>query len=219
MAYDHHVSAEARRYTPREEIANSLTHGLGAVLSVVALVVMVALAAASGEAVRIASCTVFGLTLLAVYLISTLYHALTTPRFKTVFRVLDHGAIFLLIAGTYTPFALVPLRGVWGWSLFGAIWALAAFGLCLTAAGINRCKVLSMVLYLVMGWLIVLAARPMLEVFPPPTLALLLAGGLAYTGGLLFYAWQRLPYSHALWHLCVLAGSTAHFFAVLAECT
>lgn len=213
------MSAKPRRYSRPEEIANSLTHGAGAVLSVVALVVMVLLAARTGETVRIASCALFGLTLLAVYLISTLYHALPQPRAKRVFRVLDHGAIFLLIAGTYTPFALVPLRGAWGWSLFGAIWTLAVFGLCLTAAGINRCKVLSMVLYLVMGWLIVLAARPMLEVFPPPTLALLLTGGLAYTGGLLFYAWKRLPYSHALWHLFVLAGSTAHFFAVLRECT
>jgi hemolysin III len=202
-------------YTRGEEIANSLTHGAGLALSIAGLSVLVTLAALRGDAWTVVGCAVFGASLVALYAASTLYHALRARRWKRVLRVFDHAAIFLLIAGTYTPFTLVNLRGPWGWSLFGVVWALAAAGVVLKAFFTGRFGILSTLIYLFMGWLVLLAIRPLVGVLPHNSLVLLFAGGSAYTAGTLFYAWRRLPYHHAVWHLFVLAGSACHFFAVL----
>jgi len=203
------------RYSPGEEIANSVTHGVGVVLSVAALAVLATLAALRGNAWHIVGCSVFGATLVVLYLASTLYHGVRWPRAKRVLRVLDHSAIFLLIAGTYTPFTLVTLRGAWGWSLFGVIWGLAALGIVSRVTFLRRFPVVSVVLYLAMGWAVVVAARPLLSAVDMGGLLLLVGGGVAYTGGVAFYAWQRLPYHHAIWHGFVLLGSTLHVLAVL----
>ncbi|MGD0015805.1 MAG: hemolysin III family protein [Bryobacteraceae bacterium] len=204
-------------YTRGEEIANSLTHGLGLVLSIAGLSVLVTFAALHGDAWTVVGCAVFGASLVLLYAASTLYHALRTPRVKQWLRVLDHGAIFLLIAGTYTPFLLVSLRGPWGWSLFGVIWVLAVAGIVLKLFFTGRFRLLSTLIYLFMGWLALAAFKPLVEVLPHGSLVMLLAGGVAYTAGTLFYMWKRLPYHHAVWHLFVLAGSVCHFFAVFGS--
>ena len=160
-------------------------------------------------------CVVFGATLVVLYATSTLYHAVPHPRAKGVLRTLDHSAIFLLIAGTYTPFTLVSLRGPWGWSLFGVVWGLAVAGIALRLALPRRPTALFVALYLAMGWCVVIAAKPLVAAVPPAGIALLAAGGLAYSGGVAFYLWRRLPYHHAVWHAFVLAGSAFHYAAVL----
>lgn len=202
-------------FSAAEEVANSLTHGAGLLLGVAALVLLVVFASRSGSAIRIVACAVYGTTLVLLYGASTLYHALPPGRGKRVFGILDHAAIFLLIAGTYTPFTLVTLRGGWGWSLFGAIWGLAAVGVVIEAVSRGRARRLQLVLYLGMGWAIVAAARPLIIQLPPGGLLLLLVGGLAYTFGVVFFVWRRLPFHHAVWHVFVLGGSVCHFFAVL----
>lgn len=203
------------RYTQGEEIANSVTHGIGWALSLGGLAYLVFQAALTGGALRVVSCAIFGSTLVLLYASSTLYHALPSERAKHIFRVFDHSAIFLLIAGSYTPLALVALGGTWGWSLFGSVWFLAAVGLLLSTVAHGRWRWLSVTLYVVMGWLVVVAIKPMLASLDRQTMTLLVAGGLAYTLGLVFYGWKRLPYSHAIWHVFVLAGSVLHYFAVL----
>ena len=152
-----------------------------------------------------------------LYGASTLYHALPAPRWKRCLRVFDHAAIFLLIAGTYTPFMLVSLRGPWGWSLFGVVWALAVAGIVLKVFFTGRFRLLSTLIYLFMGWLVLIAIKPLVEALPHGSLVLLFAGGAAYSAGTVFYVWKRLPYHHAVWHLFVLAGSICHFFAVFAS--
>jgi len=209
------MTNESSRYSPGEEIAHSLTHGLGAVLSIAGLATMVSLAALRGNAWHVVSCSIFGATLIFLYTASTLYHSVTHPGAKKVLRILDHSAIFLLIAGTYTPFTLVSLRGGWGWTLFVLVWGLALVGVVYKITARNRFRLLSVVLYVAMGWLVLVAIKPMVTSVAMPGLILLLVGGLSYTLGLIFYAWERLPYSHAVWHLFVLVGSACHFFAVL----
>ena len=203
------------RYSTGEEIANSIIHGLGIVLAIAGLGLLTAFASLRGDAWHIVSCSIFGATLIILYTTSTLYHAIPDPRAKAVLRVLDHSAIFLLIAGTYTPFSLVSLRGPWGWSIFGVVWGIAVLGIIFKVTMLRRWAVISVVLYLLMGWVIIIAARPLMSALAPGGLALLLAGGLAYTAGIIFYAWRKLPYHHAIWHAFVLAGSICHFFAVL----
>jgi hemolysin III len=207
--------AAVSRYSTGEEIANSITHGIGWLLSVGGLAYLVTSAALTGGALRVVSCAVFGATLVTLYTASTLYHALRGKRAKRVFRVLDHSAIFLLIAGTYTPLALVALGGAWGWTLFGCVWFLAVVGVLLNTLAHNRWRWLSITLYLAMGWLVVVAIKPLVAALTPSALALVVGGGLAYTIGLTFYGWKKLPYSHAVWHVFVLAGSVLHYFAVL----
>jgi len=202
------------RYRLGEEIANSVTHGVGLVAAIVGLVVLVTFAAMRGTAWHVVGCTIYGSTLVLLYAASTLYHSIPNPRAKRLLRVLDHSAIFLLIAGTYTPFTLVNLRGPWGWSLFGVVWGLALLGIFLQT-GKRRHPVLAVALYMVMGWTVVVAARPLLHSIAPGGLLLLVAGGLAYTMGIAFYAWKRLPYGHSVWHGFVLLGSALHFFAIL----
>jgi hemolysin III len=211
------VQLKPDTYTRGEEIANSLTHGLGLAMSIAGLSVLVTFTALYGDAWTVVGCAVFGASLVLLYTASTLYHALRAPRVKRWLRVLDHGAIFLLIAGTYTPFLLVSLRGPWGWSLFGVIWALAVAGIVLKLFFTGRFRLLSTLIYLFMGWLALAAFKPLVAVLPRGSLVMLLAGGVAYTAGTLFYMWKRLPYHHAVWHLFVLAGSVCHFFAVFGS--
>lgn len=202
------------RYSRGEEIANSITHGIGLLLSIAGLVLMVVCAARYGDAWHVVGTAIFGSALIFLYAASTLYHAIPGLSVKKVLQTLDHSAIFLLIAGTYTPFTLVSLRGPWGWSLFGIIWGAAIFGFIVQVTPLKRYKVLSLALYLGMGWAVVVAVSPLLAAVPPPGLFLLLLGGIAYTGGIAFYLWRKLAYGHAIWHLFVLAGSIFHFLAV-----
>jgi len=197
-----------------EEIANSITHGIGALLAVGGVTVLVTLAALRGTAWHVVGCGVFGGSLVLLYLASTLYHAIPAPRAKRVLQALDHAGILFLIAGTYTPFTLVTLRGPWGWTLFGIVWGLALLGVGLELLAPRR-RVIAVALYLVMGWTAVIAMRPLMAAMAAGGVRLLVLGGLAYTVGVVFYAWRRLPYHHALWHGFVLLGSVAHFLAVL----
>ncbi len=197
-----------------EEIANSVSHGIGFVAALVATPFLVLAAVPQGPG-SIVGVSVFAATMLALYLASTLYHALPKGRAKRVFRVLDHGAIFLLIAGTYTPFTLGVLRGGWGWTLFGLIWGLALAGLIFRTIVAFRFPFVSTTIYVAMGWLVLIAVQPLWQRMPHEGLLWLLAGGLAYTGGVVFYAAKRLRYAHFVWHLCVLAGTTCHYFAVI----
>ncbi len=203
------------RQTLGEEIANSVSHGIGAVLALAAAPVLIVQAARRGDALSIAGVAVFGACVFLLYLSSTLYHALPRNRAKRIFRIIDHSAIFLLIAGTYTPFTLGAMRGAWGWTLLGAIWGLAVFGIALKGIAGVRYPVLSTTLYIVMGWLAIIAIRPLWLRVPVNGWIWLLAGGLAYTAGVAFYATdQRVRYGHFVWHLFVLAGTVCHFFAV-----
>ena len=211
MTTEHHLP----RYTLGEEIANSIIHGVGALLGIAGLGVLTAFASLHGNAWHIVGCSIFGAALILLYTTSTLYHSIPLPRVKAVLRTLDHSAIFILIAGTYTPFLLVNLRGPWGWSLFGVIWGLALIGILLRVMRGRRSTLVSVALYVGMGWTVVVAAKPLLHSVAPGGLWLLLLGGLAYTLGVLFYVWERLPYNHAIWHIFVLAGSVLHFFAIL----
>ncbi len=196
----------------REEVASSATHALGLVFSLAALVVMPLLAA--GSALKLFSALVFGISLVLLYGSSTLYHLATTHLWKQRFQALDHACIYLLIAGSYTPFTLVTLRGPWGWSIFGVVWAMAAGGVWVkTRSRRGLDSRISTVLYLVMGWLIVLAIGPLIQRLPAAGLAWLVAGGLAYSLGVVFFAWRRVPYNHAIWHGFVLAGSACHVTA------
>jgi hemolysin III len=205
----------APAYSMGEEIANSITHGIGAVLAIAALGVLCAYASLRGTTWHVVGCSVFAASLIVLYTASTLYHSVPSPRVKSILRVIDHSAIFLLIAGTYTPFTLVNLRGPWGWSLFGVIWGLALLGILLRAAVSRTRKRTFLALYLGMGWAIVVAIEPLFESVAQGGILLLLLGGLAYTAGVVFYRWRTLRYHHAIWHGFVLAGSTFHFFAVL----
>jgi len=198
-----------------EELANSLTHGVGLTLSIAAFVVLVVLAAMRGSASRIVSCAVYASTLICLYAASTLYHSIRSRRLKRVLKICDHSAIYLLIAGTYTPFLLVNLRGSRGWSLFAIIWGLAMAGILFKVWFVDHFPALSTVVYLLMGWLALLAIKPMLHSVPHSGLLWLLAGGVLYTVGVVFYAWKIVPYNHAIWHGFVIAGSTCHYFAVL----
>lgn len=205
----------SKRYRLAEELANSISHGIGALLSLWGLVVLVNLAVTRGNVWHIVGTSIFGASLILLYLASTLYHSIPAPRARKVLRLLDHIAIYLLIAGTYTPFLLVNLRGPWGWSLFALVWGVALTGILLKVSPLGHKRGLSLTLYLALGWIILIAIKPLLSYLDPVGIRLLVAGGLAYTGGVIFYGWQRLPYHHAIWHLFVLTGSGLHFFAVL----
>jgi hemolysin III len=205
----------SRAWTVGEEVAHAVTHGVGLAAAIAGLVVLVVLAAATRDPWRITACAVYASTLVLLYGASTLYHALSATRARAVFRVLDHSAIFLLIAGTYTPFALVSLRGPWGWTLFGIVWGLAVLGIVAKAVFGTRWPILSTAVYVGMGWVVIVAVKPLVANVPPGAIAWLVAGGLAYTGGVVFYAWTRLRYSHAIWHVFVLAGSICHYVAVI----
>ena len=201
-------------YTPLEDFLNSLSHGLGATLSLAGTAVLLALAAPEGDAWKLTSFAIFGACLTLLYLSSTLYHSFRRPALKRVFKMLDHCAIYLLIAGTYTPFLLVNLRAGLGWPLFGVIWGLALGGIALKLWFGHRLKALRVVIYLVMGWLALVVASPLAASLPSLSLNLLVIGGIVYTLGVVFYLYQKIPFNHAIWHLFVLGGSACHFLAV-----
>jgi hemolysin III len=202
-------------YTTGEEIANSVTHGVGALLSLLGTGLLLYRAARDGTTLHVVSFAVYGACLFLLHLSSTLYHALRPPRAKRVFRVFDHCSIYLLIAGTYTPFLLISLWGPWGLALLIAVWTLAAAGIVFKSLFIGRLRRVSVALYVLMGWMIVVAAREVWLHVPPAAIAYVAAGGLSYTLGVAFYAWKRLPYNHAIWHLFVLGGSACHYVAML----
>lgn len=202
------------RYTLGEEIANTVSHGVGLALAIAGLAILAVLTAHAGNPRRIAAVSIYGACLILMYGASTLYHAIPQPRIKNTLRHVDHASIFLLIAGTYTPFTLINLNGPWGWTLFGVIWTLATAGVVLQPL-LRRRRGLAVTLYIGMGWAALFAIKPLLQAVAAPGIALLVTGGLAYTLGTVFYRWRRLPYHHAVWHGFVLLGSALHFFAVL----
>lgn len=201
----------------RDEIASALTHGLGAVAALAGGAVLITLAALYGDGWQLAASIVFGVTLLLLYVASTLYHSIQHPVAKGRLKVFDHCAIYLLIAGTYTPFTLIGLRGPWGWGLFAAIWTLAVAGVVFKLFYTGRFKALSTGIYIAMGWLVIVAIKPMLSSLDAWTLGWLLAGGVFYTLGTYFYMREKIRYSHAIWHLFVIAGSVCHFVAVTRQ--
>ena len=205
--------------TPRrfEELVNAVTHGVGVVGSLAGGAVLITLAALWGDAWHVTGASVFAGSLVLLYTASTLYHAVPFERAKRRLKTFDHCAIYVLIAGTYTPFTLVGLRGPWGWSLLVTIWVLAAVGIVFKLFFTGRFTVVSTLMYVAMGWLVVVAAGPLVEALPAATLWWLVAGGLAYTAGTAFYLSRRVPYAHAVWHLFVLAGSVCHFAAVVTQ--
>lgn len=204
-----------RPQTMLEEVFNSITCGVGFCLSLAALAVLVVSASLQRDAWRIVSVSIYGVSLVLLFLFSLLYHSIPSQKAKHVFEILDHCTIYVLIAGTYTPFALVTLRGPWGWSLLGTVWGLALFGILFKVFFINRFRVFSAIVYLLMGWLIVIAIRPLSRHLAVPGIGWLAAGGIIYSIGLLFYSWKKMLFHHTVWHLFVLAGCSCHFFAVL----
>jgi len=203
------------RHYKLTQIANIFTPAVGGMLSLLGLPVMVSHAASNGNVWHIVGCSIYGACLIISYTLFILYHIFKFhERCGHLFKILDHSSIYLLIAGTYTPFALVYLRGNWGWTLFGAVWGLTVLGIVFKIFFVNRFKVFAPLLYLFMGWLLVFAIQPAVELIPGPGLKLLLTGGLFYSFGLIFYAWKRLPFHHAVWHLFVLTGSVCHYFAI-----
>ncbi len=198
-----------------DELANALTHGVGLMLAVVAAPLLIYVAVMRGTAWHVVGVSIYAASLITLYAASTLYHSARNPRIKRILRIVDHASIYLLIAGTYTPFTLVNLRGPWGWTLLGLVWGIAVAGVIWKMFHTHRFPVLSTALYIAMGWLVVIAARPLLRAVPITGVAWIAAGGLAYTGGVIFYGWQRWRFNHAVWHLFVLAGSACHFVAVM----
>ncbi|MFH1093874.1 MAG: hemolysin III family protein [Candidatus Omnitrophota bacterium] len=207
--------SHSRQQTLGEAIANSITHGIGAALSIAALVILVIFAAKYGDVWRVVSFSIYGSTLFILYLTSTLYHSFTNKRVKSFFEILDHSSIFLLIAGTYTPVILVSMRGPWGWTIFGLIWTMAIGGIIAKIFLIGKYKIVSLLVYLSMGWLIIIAFKPMLQMVPKGLIIWLFIGGLCYTLGIIFYACKKVPYFHFIWHLFVLGGSISHFLGIL----
>ena len=207
--------SDIEKHGDTEEIANSVSHGIGVGLSIAALALLVTFASLMGDPWRIVSFSIYGATLILLYLSSTLYHGFKRPTLKRLFRVFDHAAIYLLIAGTYTPFLLVTMRGAWGWSLFGIIWGLAVTGIVTTVLFMERLRILSVLTYLGMGWMVVIAIRPLVDSLPFGGMVLLAIGGVLYTLGVVFYILKRIPFNHAIWHLFVLGGSISHFFSIL----
>ena len=202
-------------YTLNEEIANAVTHGIGTALSIAGLTLLITLAALEHDPLRIASFAVYGMSLVLLHLASTLYHALRSPKAKRVFRIIDHCSIYILIAGTYTPFLLLSLHDSQGFMLLGVVWGIAFLGIIFQIAFSGWFGKLSVLTYVGMGWLVVIVFRKLMVSIPLGGFILLIAGGLAYMVGIIFYGWKRLPYHHAIWHLFVLGGSACHFFAIL----
>jgi hemolysin III len=209
------VSAQAQSYSLGEEIANAATHSIGVALSIAALVLLVIFAGRTEDSFRMVSSITFGSSLVFLYLASTLYHGLTSLRAKRIFKVFDHAGIYLLIAGSYTPFTLVTLRGPVGWTLLGIVWVLAVTGIVTEVFWVDRPRWLSALVFIGMGWIGILAVKPLAAALPQGGLWLLVAGGLAYTAGTIFYLLKSIPYMHAVWHLWVIGGSVCHVLAVL----
>jgi len=206
---------ETIQYSKAEEILNSITHGTGALISIFGLVLLIIAAKMHGQTSHIISCSVFGTTLVMLYTASTLYHSFQKPNIKHIFKVLDHSCIYALIAGTYTPFMLIIVGGVLGWTLIFVVWVLTVIGILFQIFFVNRFKIASTIAYILMGWLVILAVKPLFQSLPKEGIIWLLSGGFAYTFGALFYVWKKLPFNHAIWHLFVMTGSICHYIAVL----
>ena len=209
------LTPRAALYTGGEEIFNAVSHGVGILLSIAALVLLVVFSVMPFDPVKLAASIVYGVSLILLFSASTLYHAIRHPRAKAVLRVLDHTSIFLLIAGTYTPITLITLGSATGLTLFSVVWLAAIVGIVLNALSIERFKVFSMICYVAMGWAVIFALSPLIRAMPAGGIALLVAGGLCYTLGLIFYRLKRIRYMHSVWHLFVLAGAVVHFLCVL----
>jgi hemolysin III len=206
------------RYSLGEEIANSITHGLGMLLSCGGLAVLVVFASLYATVWHIVSVSIFGVTMIMLFMSSTFYHALTKTRHKKLFRIFDHASIFLLIAGTYTPLMLT-IRGGVGWSVFGIIWGLAVAGVVMKVFWLDRFAKTSVILFLCMGWFCLFTFKKMFPMMPTSSIVLLISGGVTYSIGVIFFLWNRLPYNHAIWHMFVLVGCTLHYFSILLLCT
>ena len=211
------VSLTARkpgsRYSIMEEIANAATHGLGALLAVAGTVLL--LLKTTGDPWKVVSASIYGASMIILFTMSCLYHALANPKAKAVRRICDHATIYLLIAGTYTTFTLVAVRGGVGWTIFGVVWGAAIFGIILNAISIERFKVVSMICYIASGWCVIAAIGPLIKVMEPAGILLLVSGGVAYTAGLVFYALKNIRYMHSIWHLFVFAGAALHYLCIL----
>lgn len=207
--------ADTYTYSRREEVANAITHGIGAFLSIAALALLIVFASLFGTAWHVVSFTIYGVTMLLLYVSSTLVHSFPEGKVKDLFEIFDHASIYLFIAGTYTPFLFIVVRGSLGWTLFGVVWGIAISGVVFKAFFVKKFLFLSTLFYIAMGWLIVLAWNPLVETLATGGIVLLVAGGLLYTVGTVFYVWRGFPFHHAIWHMFVLAGSAAHFFAIL----
>lgn len=209
------LMANTHTYTRNEEIANAITHGIGALLSIAALVILIVFAAIKGTALHVVSFTIYGSTMLLLYTASTLVHSFPEGRAKRVFESLDHSCIYIFISGTYTPILFHIIQGTLGWVLFGVVWGLTIFGVVFKSMFANRFLFTSTILYILMGWCIVIAWKPLTANLAPGGVTLLVVGGILYTVGTIFYMWRSFPYHHAVWHLFVLGGSITHFFAIL----
>ena len=207
---------EAGFYSKREEIANAITHGIGACLAIAALVMLIVFSAIYGTAWHVVSFSIFGVTLVLLYMASTLYHSLTHQKAKRVFRKFDHISIYLLIAGTYTPFCLAALQGWIGWTLFGIVWTCAILGTVFKSISIGKLEILSTIMYVLMGWVVIIAIKPLYDSMSINGFILLILGGVFYTAGTIFFVKDKIKYFHSIWHLFVLAGSVFHFFAVMS---
>ncbi|RPA67862.1 hemolysin III family protein [Cyclobacteriaceae bacterium YHN15] len=204
-----------RKQSLQEEFANSITHGFGILFSIIAISLLVTFSVLNGTAIHIVSCSLFGGSILLLYTFSTLYHAFQEEKIKSWLRTFDHIGIYFLIAGTYTPFLLLAVGGLWGWIFFGIIWSLTLFGLIFKIFYTHRFKRASLLLYLTMGWLAVFLVKPLVENLTITTLALIVSGGLSYTLGTIFYTRQQMRFAHTIWHIFVLAGTILHFIAIM----
>ncbi len=204
-----------KKFTKKEEIANAILHGIGLGLAIAALIVLVVLANIYGSTIYIVSFSIYGTTLILLYLASTLLHSFPEGKAKSIFEIMDHSAIYLLIAGTYTPLSLIAMGGALGWVYFGVVWGLALLGIVFKIFFIKRFMILSTLLYIAMGWLIVFALSPLRHALTANSLIFLVIGGVIYTVGTVFYAWHKIRFHHAIWHLFVLGGSVCHFFTIL----
>lgn len=204
-----------KRYTLGEEIFSSVTHGVGTILAVGGTAVLIVLSAIFGDAWAVVSSTIFGASLIILYCMSTLYHAITNPKAKSFFRIMDHTTIFFLIAGTYTPITISVLRGAIGWVLFGVVWGAAILGIVLNSIDLEKFRKPSVACYIAMGWVIIFAIRPLLHVMNTLSLWLLVIGGVFYTVGVIFYAIKKVRYFHSIWHIFTLFGSLCHYFSIL----
>jgi hemolysin III len=201
-------------YSDAEELVNRCTHGIGALLSLIGVIALVMLAARGHDSYRLVSSCIYGGSMVTFYCLSTAYHSVRKPYVRYVFRILDHASIYLMIAGSFTPFGLVTLRGPWGWSLLSMVWGLGTVGAVMKIFTAHRMRIIGPLLYIILGWSIVIALKPLSAGLAATGLLLLFAGGAAYTIGVIFFLWDRLPYNHAIWHLFVLTGSACHFLAI-----
>lgn len=208
-----------KRYTLGEEIFNSVSHGTGGLLAIAGTVVLIVLSAVRADAWAVVSACIYGASLIILYTMSTLYHAITNERAKGFFRIMDHNTIFFLIAGTYTPFTLVTLRGKTGWILFSVVWGAAILGIVLNSIDLEKFKKISLLCYVMMGWVIIFAIKPMINSLSAVSLIFLLLGGIFYTVGIIFYVIKKVRYFHSVWHLFTIAGSVFHYFSVLLALT